>query len=240
MASDTLFDGQVICSQPENGYRFSIDPVLLAHFCQPHSGDKILDLGTGCGILGIILTYRYSGLRITGIELQKQLLDHARINREQNDLVDQFSLIEGDYRNIRSLLAPESFDQVVTNPPYRKEGSGRINTGDQRASARHELHGNIGNVVQAASYAVKNRGRVSCIFPANRLAELLLCMQDSNLTPSCLRPVYSYPESDSAVLVLVEAVKNGRCELELLSPLYIYTEKNGPYSEEVAAYYRSR
>ncbi len=236
--NDSLFDGNLQCRQHGKGYRFSVDAVLAAHFCQPKKQARILDLGCGSGIIGLILCYRHLQITVTGLELQPALARLARENAELNEFVSKLAVTQGDLRTIKDYFQPESFELVVSNPPYRPVGSGRLNREDECALARHELTADIHAVVRAAAYAVKNRGTVVCIYPAARLAELLNKMENHRLVPKRLQPVYSYPQAENATLVLVEAVKNGGQGVELLAPFYIYQFPDGPYTDEMARLYR--
>ena len=237
VTDDTLFNGRLICRQHRDGYRFSLDAVLLAHFCRPASGDRVLDLGTGCGVIGLILSYRHPDIQITGLELQSALAALARSNVRANTLHDRFTVEQGDLRKIREHLRAESFELVLSNPPYHKAGSGRLSGTDERALARHELTADPESVIAAAAFAVKNRGTVVCIYPAERLAAVTATMMKKRLVPKRIQPVYSYPEDDRARLVMIEAMKNGGEGVRLLPPLYIYQYPDGPYSAEVAAMY---
>ncbi len=227
---DTLFDGQVICRQHRDGYRFSLDAVLLAHFCHPATRDRVLDIGCGCGVIGLILCHRFAYLQLTGLELQPALAALARSNVAANQWQDRFTVQQGDLRQINDFVEPESYDLILSNPPYYQPRSGRVSHADECALARHELTADPDSVFTAAAFAVKNRGAVCCIYPAERLANVLAMMQQKRLVPKRLQPVYSYPEADQARLVLIEAVKNGGKGLAFLPPLYIYQYKNGPYS----------
>jgi len=237
LTDDSLFDGRLICRQHRNGYRFSVDAVLISHFCKPPGSANVLDLGCGSGIISLILCYRYPQVSITGLELQPSLARLAQKNSADNMFQDRFAVLPGDLRIIQECLAPESFDLVVSNPPYRRAGSGRINREDECAIARHELTADMASVIRAAAFAVKNRGSVACIYPAERLAVLLARMEKNRLVPKRLQPVYSYPEDNRAGLVMVEAVKNGGQGLDLLPPLYIYEFSDGPYSSEMLMMY---
>ncbi|WP_417910905.1 tRNA1(Val) (adenine(37)-N6)-methyltransferase [Candidatus Electronema sp. PJ] len=237
LTQDTLFNGQLICRQHREGYRFSVDAVLLAHFCCPAAQDKVLDLGCGCGVIDLILCHRFPGLHLTGLELQPALAELARSNAEANYFHHRFAVQQGDLRQISQFIPPESFDLVVSNPPYHRAGSGRLSQADECALARHELTANPDSVLTAAAFAVKNRGTVCCIYPAERLAVVLAALMRRQLTPKRLQPVYSYPEDSQARLVLLEAVKNGGEGLHLLPPLYIYQHKHGPYSPDLATMY---
>ncbi|XOF32208.1 MAG: tRNA1(Val) (adenine(37)-N6)-methyltransferase [Candidatus Electrothrix sp. YB6] len=237
LTDDTLFDGRLICRQHQNGYRFSVDAVLLAHFCRPAARDKALDLGCGCGVIGLILCHRYPELRLTGLELQPALAELAGQNAQANGFADRFRVKQGDLRSIRQHIRAESYDLVLSNPPYHRTGSGRLSREDECALARHELAVDPDAVIAAAAFAVRNRGRVLCIYPAERLATVTAAMMRKRLVPKRLQPVYSYPEDDRAKLVIIEAMKNGGEGLRLLSPLFIYQYPDGPYSAEVEQMY---
>jgi tRNA1Val (adenine37-N6)-methyltransferase len=235
--NDTLFNGQVICRQHRNGYRFSVDAVLLAHFCHPAAQDRVLDIGCGCGVISLILCHRLPQLHLTGLELQPALARLAQSNAKANGWQERLLVQQGDLRQIRAVVQPESFDLVVSNPPYYRHGSGRINQEDECALARHELTADPDAVLTAAAFAVKNRGTVCCIYPAERLATVQAIMMGKRLVPKRLQPVYSYPEDAQARLVLIEAVKNGKEGLRFLPPLYVYQHRHGPYSPELETMY---
>jgi tRNA1Val (adenine37-N6)-methyltransferase len=237
LTDDTLFNGRLICRQHQDGYRFSLDAVLLAHFCQPVSRSKVLDLGTGCGVISLVLCYRHPDIQVTGLELQPALAELARNNAQANRLENRFAVQQGDLRRIKKELRAESCDLVCSNPPYYKTGSGRMSQEDECAFARHELTADPESVIAAAAFAVKNRGRVACIYPAERLATVLAVMVKKRLIPKRIQPVYSSPEDEQARLVMIEAMKNGGEGVRLLPPLYIYQYPDGPYSEKVAMMY---
>ncbi len=238
LTDDTLFSGALICRQHRDGYRFSVDAVLAAHFALSKPGQRVLDLGCGCGVIGLILAHRQPQIMVSSLEMQEDLAALAEENGRLNGFADRFRVIRGDVRTIARLLAPESFDLVLCNPPYRKKDSGRINQDDQSALARHELSGEITDFVRAASFAIKNRGKVVFVYPARRSNTLLAALHEQRLTPKRLQPVYSYPGAGSARLVLVEAVKNGGEQIEILAPLYIYERRNGGYAPAMLALYQ--
>lgn len=239
ITEDSLFAGDLICRQYRRGYRFSIDPVLLAHFVSPRVGARVLDIGAGCGIISLLLAYRYSSLRATALELQPSLADLLRQNIEQNGFSQRIMPVCGDLCQIEDMVQAESYDLVVANPPYGSPGSGRQNQEPERAIARHEVHACLDDVVRAAAFAVANRRKVAMVYPSARLVDLLQTMTRHRLQPRRLQVVYSYP-GDRGRLVLVEAMKNGGDDLSLLPPLYIYGEKGGGYSNEVGAMYEKR
>lgn len=237
LTGDTLFSGRLVCKQYKSGYRFSVDAILSAHFCSPGSGDAILDLGCGCGIIGLLLAYRYPEVRVTGIEIQPELVRLAEMNIAENAMQSRISVIEGNFRDTAQLVAAESFDLVVSNPPYRREGGGRISPDPQRARARHEIDAGLADMVRASAFAVKNRGKVVVVYPARLSITLIAELKKHRLEPKRLQPVYGYPGRKDAGLVLVEAIKNGGAEMRLLPPFYIYSEKNGPYTEAMRKLY---
>jgi tRNA1(Val) A37 N6-methylase TrmN6 len=233
---DTVFNGRIKCLQHRRGYRFSVDAVLLANFIQPRQGDTILDLGCGCGIIPLILAYRNPSVSVTGLEFQPDLAALARKNVTLNSRQERITIVQGDLREIEKYTTPGSFDWVISNPPYRRPGSGRINPGTEQALARHEQTADLAGVTRAANWGVRKRGRVAFIYPAVRGAAVISELRNSGLEPKRMLPIFSYPGS-SASLVIVEAVKQGGEELDILPPFYIYRERHGKYSPEMERYY---
>jgi tRNA1(Val) A37 N6-methylase TrmN6 len=237
-SDDTLFAGKLICRQYVEGYRFSVDAVLTAHFATPKAGQQVLDLGCGCGVIGLILAYRSPHITVTGLELQPDLALLAEENGRLNNLGDRFRVVRGDVRTVADVLPPERVDLVVCNPPYGTPAAGRISRQAQAAGARHELHGTLDDFVRASAFCVRNRGRVVFIYPARRCNVLLTALRTHRLTPKRLQPIYSFPSAISARLVLVEAMKNGGEQIEILAPFYIYSKKNGEYAPAMLALYQ--
>jgi tRNA1Val (adenine37-N6)-methyltransferase len=237
---DSLFEGKLVCRQPRHGYRYSVDSILLAHFSPPQSGDSVLDLGCGCGIIGLIMLFRWRARckRLVGLEIQPELAELARENGQVNGFGDAYSVVEGDIRTIQDYFPAESFSRVVCNPPYYAPGTGRENDDRQSVIARHQVCASTDQIMAAASLVVKNRGVVSVVFPADGLVDLLGAMVAANLRPKRMQMIYSYPNPDgAAALVLVEAMKNGGSGAKILPPFYIYQEKNGNYSHAMQRLY---
>ena len=223
-----------------SGYRFSIDPVLLAHFIRPGKEERVLDLGAGCGVLGLILLYRGMDRisSLTALELQPGLVQLARDNVRLNQFQEQMAVVEGDLRDIRKYFEPESFATVVCNPPFYPAGSGRPSRSKESEIARHQVACTLSEILGAAAMAVKNRGKVYLVYPAESLGSLLALLSQHSLTAKRMQLVYSYPDSAmDARLVLIEAVKNGGEGMKVLPPLYIYEQKDGAYSEAVQRFY---
>jgi tRNA1(Val) A37 N6-methylase TrmN6 len=236
VTNDTLFAGRLTCRQHRDGYRFSVDAVLLAHFFTPRPNEAILDLGCGCGVIPLILAYRWPHLQQTGLELQPQLATLARRNVAANGLAERIDILEGDLRAVSNLFTPGQFQRVVCNPPFYRSSGARLNLDPERRLARHEVAADLVEVVAAAGWLLHKGGRVDLVYPAERLAPLLATLRGAGLEPKRLRVVHSYPGSPGK-LVLVEGVKGGGEELEILPPLFIYREAGGEYTAEMARCY---
>lgn len=232
---EDLLKGRLKIIQKKKGYRFSIDAVLVAHFARIKKKDRVADLGTGSGVIPLILSYRHPDNPVTGIEIDPDAALMAKRSVEINNLSDNITILTGDIRKIRNIAAPESFSFVLANPPYGKAGSGRLSNGFSRASARHELRGSFKDFIKAGAYLLKYRGSLCIIYPSKRLADAIYEMRECGIEPKRLRTVHSRKD-DAAKLVLIEGTKGGGTEMEIEPPLYIY--KNGDlYSDEVQAMY---
>jgi tRNA1Val (adenine37-N6)-methyltransferase len=231
---DELRPGGLRIIQKKDGYRFSLDPVLLCAFARIESGETVCDLGTGSGVIPLLLARRVSAGCITGIEVQPELADRARRSVALNGLEERVTILACDLRRIREILAAESCRVVFANPPYRPPGSGRLSPRSERALARHEVHGDLDDFVGCAAWLLPTGGRFYLVYLAERMAELLTVMRAAGLEPKRLRCVHSR-QGEQARLVLVEGRKGGGPGLKVEAPLYIYDD--GGYSEEVLVVY---
>jgi tRNA1Val (adenine37-N6)-methyltransferase len=235
--ADALFGGRILCTQRAEGYRFSLDAVLLGNFISLRPGERILDMGCGSGIISLILAYRWHNCQLTGIEIQPELVELAAKNVADNNWQKRIEILQGDLRHIEKVLPAGEFDWVVSNPPYWKTGSGRTNLEPEQLVARHEIFSDVNAVTKASVWALKNKGRAAFVYPAERGATVLYEMKKQGLEPKRMQVVYSYPGS-AATLLLVEAIKGGGEKLTILSPFYVYRENGGEYSPEMEACYR--
>jgi len=238
---DTLFNGEIVCLQNRQGYRFSVDAVILAHFIHPTKGDIILDLGTGCGVISLILAYRWKNIlqSIVGLEIQESLASLARRNIAINELEELCQIVRGDVKTLSQYVNRESFSKVVCNPPFYKAGTGRTNKNREALLARHQITATLADFISYTTAAVKNKGAAYFIYPAQGISEFLFLAKQHQLEPKKLMFVYSYPQPEkSADLVLIKCLKNGGSGVEIMAPFYIYEEKNGEYSADMAKYYR--
>ncbi len=239
ITKDTLFDGKLTCYQHKNGYRFSLDPILLAHFTPVKKKSRILDLGAGCGIISLIITYRYLALdiQVAALEIQPGLFSLMQQNVTDNVFQNYISPLQGDLEQITSHYQAESFDQVFCNPPFYKEESGRKSHNQEALLARHQVQTNLENIIVAARRVLKNRGGLNIIYPAKNMIELIKLLSKHRLESKKIQFVYSYPGCNKASLVLVEAIKNGGAECQVLPPFFIYECKNGSYTEQMQQFY---
>jgi tRNA1Val (adenine37-N6)-methyltransferase len=228
--------GGLTLRQPERGYRYSLDPFLLADFCSPRRGERILDLGAGVGVIGLLLASRHPTVRVTGIELQPDLALFAAENARSNSLDERCRIIRGDLRDAPRFLPPEHFHRVVANPPFRRTGSGATPPDPGRANARQELTFTLTDLAVTAAALLRFGGALCVIHLTERLPELCRALDESGLAPKKLRLIASSSTS-APRLCLVSAIKGGRPGLSVLPQLVLH-EPGGQYSGEVAAMLR--
>jgi tRNA1Val (adenine37-N6)-methyltransferase len=231
LTTDTFFNGRIQIKQNRPGYRFSIDAVLLAWHTGPRPNDTILDLGTGCGIIPIILAYRHPGIRVYGIEVQTDLADIARLNIEENGMDDRIFIRCMDMKRLHHDVTSGPVDLVISNPPFRKARSGRINPDQQRAIARHEIKTTLHDVIKTARSMLRTSGRFIIVYPAERITDVISQMRVSGIEPKWVLMIHS-GKNTNAKLILIEGKKGGNPGLKIGPPLIIYRE-NGTYSDEV-------
>jgi tRNA1Val (adenine37-N6)-methyltransferase len=235
---DRLMPGNLQLLQAREGYRYSVDAVLLARFARVKKGGRIADLGTGTGVLPLLLAHLTDAPVIYGIELQEDLARRADRNVILNGLQDRIRILQGDIRQIAGMLPAGAADLVVTNPPYRAPGSGRIAPVGERAAARHELAGSVADFIAAAGWLLQPGGRLAVIYLAERLTLLLTSMSVTGIEPKRLRLVHSRAAAD-ARLVLVEGCKGARAGLQVEKPLILHGDGAAAdkYSAEVTRMY---
>lgn len=229
---------QLTLSQGRGGYRFSLDAFLLADFVSVMSPLPMLDIGTGCGVVALLLARRFPQVRIVGLELQAPLVTMARQNVVQNGLTTQVDMLQADARCAAGLFAAGAFGTVVCNPPYRPLGSGRLNPNQEKAIARHELRLTLGQLVQSCQHVLVPGGLLAMVYHPSRLAELYARLETAHLRPRRMRLVHATSQAD-ATLVLVEAMQGSRGALTVLPPLCVYAAR-GRYTAEMQAIFAGR
>ena len=217
--------------QPRHGYRFSLDPLLLCDFAGIQDGETAVDLGAGCGVIPLILARKAAGGWIAGIEAQLEMAELAARNVSLNGLSDRITIVHGDVAAIKEHFPASSFDLVVSNPPYRKRGTGRISPKPGRDDARHESTASLADFLAAAKNLVRLTGRICFIYHPSRLAEFISVAATLKLSPLRLRMVHGSTNAE-ARMFLVEMVKGRKGELKVLPPLFVYGG-DGEYTEEM-------
>jgi tRNA1Val (adenine37-N6)-methyltransferase len=221
---DTFFNGNLQMIQKKRGYRFSVDAILLSQFVKIHKDERVIDLGTGCGVLPLLLSHTTQAHSFIGVEIQKKMADCAKKNVILNHLENRISIIRQDFRELRNTFPPGSFDVVLSNPPYRKYRTGRINPSLEKAIARHEVKGTLEDLVSIASYLLPPKGRCYVIFPVLRTVDLFVALRGEKLEPKRLQFVHPFLGKE-AKFVLTESIKDSGVELKLMNPLILHEEE---------------
>lgn len=219
-----------IIQNPEK-FCFGMDAVLLSGFAGIKKGETVLDMGTGTGILPILLAAKTEGRSFTGLELQAESADMARRSVSLNNMQDRIDIVNGDIKDASHIFGAASYDVVVTNPPYMNENHGIINPDAPKAIARHEIMCNLEDVIGQAAKVLKVNGRLYMVHRPFRLVDIMELMVKYKLEPKRMRMVYPYADREPS-MVLVEAVKGGKRRLTVEKPLIIYNE-NREYTEEI-------
>ena len=232
---DSLFDPPLTLCQPETGYRFSLDPLILAAHIHPAPKDRILDIGCGCGVLSLILAGRHPEVQVTGIEIQDTLAGMARKNAALNSLHDRVRILHRDVRTLTAEALPAPVDWVVSNPPYQKTATGRVNPDPGKALARHEISLDIDTLVNRARIFLRPGGRLCLIFPASRTPDLTAALDRAGFHTDWLRPVF-FRFNAPPRRILAGAVKSGSGPARRLSPLYLYQPDGSPSQAHLALF----
>lgn len=231
------YQGLRIIQDPSK-FKFTLDAFLLAGFVSPKPDARVVDLGSGGGVIPLLLAGQDGVGTVCGIEIQEDLAEMARRSAALNGLSNRIRIINGDLRQINQHFSPNTFDDVLTNPPYYPVNQGVIPKKGAVATAKFEIKCKLTDWVKAAAAMVKANGRVVAVYPAQRLAELIDVLQQYRLIPKRLCLVYSKPDSPGN-LALIEARPCGKSGLHVLAPFYIYNP-NGKYSLEMEEIFRGQ
>jgi tRNA1Val (adenine37-N6)-methyltransferase len=219
-------------AQPLDGYRFSLDALLLAEFVRQPPRAVVADLGTGCGVIPLLLARKHQDASFVAIENNQEMAGLAGENIRENGLNDRIEIIKDDVLNLRIRFPVSSFDVVVSNPPFRSPRSGKTSPHPGRDAARHETTAGLADFLVAAKYLVKPSGRICFIYPPSRLAEFISYAGELKLALLRLRMVHGTTQS-VAKMFLVELAKGRRGDVTVEPPLIIYGQ-HGEYGEEAA------
>lgn len=222
----------LILRQPKTGYRFTLDPLLLCDFSGAQGQQTIADLGTGSGVMALVLARMASQAHITAFERDQAAARLAEENVALNGLGDRITVRHADIMHIRTYLPVSSCDLVVSNPPYRQLGRGRFNQHPGRLAGRHEVTAGLADFLAAAKYLVKPSGRICLVYHPDRLLDLLAEAERQKLTVLRLRMVHGTPAADAKVFLVELAKARRQGGLQVLAPLIVRSDVN-TYSEEV-------
>ena len=221
--------------QKKNGFRFGVDAVLLADFADVRKTDRVIDLGTGTGIIAVLLAGKSGAASVTGLEIQPDIAEMAQRSVKLNALEDRVKIINGDLRECAGYLGTAGFNVVVTNPPYMNLGGGLLNPSDTKAVSRHEIMCNLDDIATVSSRLLLPGGLFFMVHRPDRLVDVVYHMRCRGIEPKYIRFVHPSPYK-KANLMLIKGMKGGRPQLKMLEPLYIYDE-NGAYSKEINQIY---
>lgn len=222
--------------QKKDGFCFGIDSVLLSDFAKDiRNNAKVIDLGTGTGILPILLCAKTNLSQIIGIEIQKEIAEMAERSCKLNNLQEKFKVINSDINCLTGKISFNEFDSVIMNPPYMKLNTGKINVNEKKLISRHEITASLEDFINISYKLLKDKGSLYIVHRPNRLTDVCSLLRKYKLEPRLLRFVYP-KEHAEANLFLIKAIKNGGSFLKIDKPLYVY-KKNGEYTDEILKIY---
>ncbi len=224
--------GKIQLYQYKDGYRFSIDSILLAFFPEIKKNvTNVVDMGTGSGILSIILALRFSWIRVTAIEIQEELVSIAKENVNINRLSDRINIIHGDFRQVEKYIKKETVDVIISNPPYLPKNTGRSSPKKQKAIAKHELKGRLEDVADAANYILKQGGELDIVYPVHGLKRMIMALEQRNLKIERLRMIHENIERAANLFLL--CAKKDKEAIPIIPPPLIIRDTSGNYTKEV-------
>ena len=232
---DLEFKGLKII-QNEKGFCFGIDSVLLSDFAKNiKKNSLVLDLGTGTGIIPILLCGKTELKKVIGVEIQEEVSNMARRSSKLNNLEEKFQVLNEDILSLGKLYANQTFDAIVTNPPYKKKDTGIINEDERKIISRHEITAFLEDFIKISRDLLKDKGEFYMVHRPERLVDILYLLRKYKIEPKELRFVYSNAKKPPK-LVLIKGIKNAKEFLEVDKNLYIYDDK-GNYTDEILKIY---
>ena len=217
--------------QKKKGFCFGMDAVLLSGFAQVKEGEVAVDLGTGTGIIPILLEAKTKGKHFTGLEIQEEVAEMAGRSVRLNQLENRVDIVRGDIKEASRLFGKASFDVVTSNPPYMNDNHGLNNPELPKAIARHEVFCTLDDVCREASLLLKSGGRFYMVHRPHRLAEIITALKTYKLEPKRMKLVHPFVDKE-ANMVLIEAVRGGRSMMKVEAPIIVYREP-GVYTREI-------
>ncbi|MDO4296104.1 MAG: tRNA1(Val) (adenine(37)-N6)-methyltransferase [bacterium] len=221
--------------QKTKGFCFGMDAVLLSGFAVVKPEETLLDLGTGTGIIPILLSAKTEGKKFIGLEIQEEVADMAARSVRMNQIEDRVHIIKGDIKEADQIFGRASFDVVTSNPPYMNDAHGLKNPNLPKAIARHELLCTLEDVVRTAATLLKTGGRFYMVHRPHRLNEILQVLTAYKLEPKRIKMVHPYADRE-ANMVLIESVRGGKPMVKVEAPIIVY-QQEGRYSDEIYEIY---
>ena len=225
--------------QDKDGFCFGIDSVLLSDFAKNiRNNSKVMDLGTGTGILCILLSGKTKNTTFVGTEIQQEVAEMAKRSVKLNNLEDRINILNENILNLKNIYNEKSFDAVVTNPPYKKINTGVVNVEDKKLISRHEITASLKDFIHTASYLLKDFGEFYMVHRPDRLVDIFSIMRKEKIEPKIIR--FVYPKNNKkANMVLIKGVKLGNPFLEYEDNLIVYNE-DGSYTDEILKIYNKK
>ncbi len=217
--------------QKTDGFCFGMDAVLLSGFAHVKRGEKVLDMGTGTGIIPLLLSAKTQGEHFTALEIQNEIAKMAARSVAMNHLEDKIEIVNGDIKEASRIFGGASFDVVTTNPPYMNDAHGLKNPTEVKAISRHEVLCTLEDVVREGAKVLKSGGRMYMVHRPHRLIEIITAMKQYKMEPKRMCMVHPFKDKE-ANMVLIEAVKGGGSWLKMEAPIIVYKEP-GVYTDEI-------
>ncbi|MEA4971616.1 tRNA1(Val) (adenine(37)-N6)-methyltransferase [bioreactor metagenome] len=227
-------NGYQIIQDPKR-FCFGIDAVILSDFARIKKDERVMDLCTGTGVIPILLEAKTDGGHFTGLEIQPESAEMAARSVKLNNLDNKINIDLGDVKNTEALYKPSSFNVVTVNPPYMNDGGGLKNDFSPKTIARHEVLCSLEDVIAASARLLVPQGRLYMVHRPHRLTDIMVTLRKYKLEPKTLRFVHSYDDREP-VMVLFEAVSNGKPMVKVMPPLVVYN-KDGSYTDEIKKIY---
>lgn len=224
--------------QNNKGFCFGIDSVILSDFAKNiKDNSRVVDLGTGSGVIGLLLCKKTKLKEIIGIEIQKDVANMAKRSIRLNNLESIFQIVNENINDIfvQGILHKNQYDVVVMNPPYKEMGTGKTNEDEVKLISRHEIKAKLSDFIATASNLLKDKGEVYIVHKPERTIDIMQKMRENKIEPKEMKIVYPYKNAEAS-LILIKGVKGGKKFFKIMEPLYIY-ESNGEYTEQIKQIY---